>query len=267
MPWHESIIEAELAKTKVLVNATSIGLHGDVSPIPAEILTPDLLVLDLIYSEDPAAARGGGGRLHHGRRRADAAPPGRRGVHALDRPAGAARGDGRGAGRRTGEGPAVRRGRAGGRRRRRRRRARRGLTATRASSDMDRFRFITAGESHGPTLGAVVEGVPAGLALTEDDLAVDLARRQRGYGRGARQSIEQDRARILARRAARPDAGLADPARGRQPRLGELDPGHAGRAAVRRGGGRAGGPRRRRQQARPADHPRPAWPRRPRRAR
>lgn len=63
---------------------------------------------------------------------------------------------------------------------------------------MDRFRFITAGESHGPMLGAVVEGVPAGLALSEDDLAVDLARRQRGYGRGARQAIERDRARILA---------------------------------------------------------------------
>jgi chorismate synthase len=62
---------------------------------------------------------------------------------------------------------------------------------------MDRFRFLTSGESHGPMLGAVVEGVPAGLALTEDDLAVDLARRQRGYGRGARQTIEHDRARIL----------------------------------------------------------------------
>jgi shikimate dehydrogenase len=49
MPWHESIIEAELAKTKVLVNATSIGLLDDVSPIPSEILPPDLLVLDLIY--------------------------------------------------------------------------------------------------------------------------------------------------------------------------------------------------------------------------
>ena len=57
---------------------------------------------------------------------------------------------------------------------------------------MERFRFLTAGESHGPMLGAVIEGVPAGLALTEDDLAVDLARRQRGYGRGARQAIEQD---------------------------------------------------------------------------
>jgi shikimate dehydrogenase len=50
MPWHESIIEAELAKTKVLVNATSIGLINDESPIPADILPPDLLTLDLIYS-------------------------------------------------------------------------------------------------------------------------------------------------------------------------------------------------------------------------
>jgi shikimate dehydrogenase len=49
MPWHESIIESELAKTKVLVNATSIGLNSDISPIPGEILTSDLLVLDLIY--------------------------------------------------------------------------------------------------------------------------------------------------------------------------------------------------------------------------
>jgi chorismate synthase len=62
---------------------------------------------------------------------------------------------------------------------------------------VDRFRFITTGESHGPMLAAVVEGVPAGLVLTEDDLAIDLARRQRGYGRGARQTIEHDRARIL----------------------------------------------------------------------
>jgi shikimate dehydrogenase len=50
MPWHESIIESELAKTKVLVNATSIGLVGDVSPIPGEIIPPELLVLDLIYN-------------------------------------------------------------------------------------------------------------------------------------------------------------------------------------------------------------------------
>lgn len=49
MPWHESIIESELARTKVLINATSIGLVDDVSPIPGEVLTGDLLVLDLIY--------------------------------------------------------------------------------------------------------------------------------------------------------------------------------------------------------------------------
>jgi len=50
MPWHDSIIESEIAKTKVLINATSIGLNEDVSPIPGEVLTGDLLVLDLIYS-------------------------------------------------------------------------------------------------------------------------------------------------------------------------------------------------------------------------
>jgi shikimate dehydrogenase len=50
MPWHESIIESELSKAKILVNATSIGLTTDESPIPAEILTPDLMVLDLIYA-------------------------------------------------------------------------------------------------------------------------------------------------------------------------------------------------------------------------
>jgi shikimate dehydrogenase len=50
MPWHDSIIESELAKTKVLINATSIGLTSDESPVPAELLLPDLLVLDLIYA-------------------------------------------------------------------------------------------------------------------------------------------------------------------------------------------------------------------------
>ncbi len=49
MPWHESIIESELAKAKVLVNSTAIGLADDETPIPGEIIPPDLLVLDLIY--------------------------------------------------------------------------------------------------------------------------------------------------------------------------------------------------------------------------
>ena len=60
------------------------------------------------------------------------------------------------------------------------------------------FRFLTAGESHGRTLGVTIEGVPAGLALTEPELEIDLARRQRGYGRGARQQIEHDHAQIVA---------------------------------------------------------------------
>jgi chorismate synthase len=63
---------------------------------------------------------------------------------------------------------------------------------------MAAFRFLTAGESHGQSLGVIVEGVPAGLALSGDAIATDLARRQRGYGRGARQAIEQDRGQILS---------------------------------------------------------------------
>jgi shikimate dehydrogenase len=51
LPWHESVIESELAKAKLLVNATSIGLTSDATPIPAAFLLPDLLVLDLIYKQ------------------------------------------------------------------------------------------------------------------------------------------------------------------------------------------------------------------------
>lgn len=61
-----------------------------------------------------------------------------------------------------------------------------------------RFRFLTAGESHGKGLTAVIEGLPAGLPLSEDDIARDLARRQRGHGRGGRMKIERDRAEITA---------------------------------------------------------------------
>ncbi len=62
----------------------------------------------------------------------------------------------------------------------------------------DVFRFLTAGESHGEALTAVIEGVPAGLPLTAEDIDRDLARRQRGYGRGGRMKIERDRVRILS---------------------------------------------------------------------
>ena len=58
------------------------------------------------------------------------------------------------------------------------------------------FRFFTAGESHGEALTAVIDGVPAGLRLTEEHLNEDLARRQRGYGRGGRMKIERDQAHV-----------------------------------------------------------------------
>jgi chorismate synthase len=60
------------------------------------------------------------------------------------------------------------------------------------------LRFLTAGESHGRALVAILEGMPAGVPLSEDDIARDLARRQFGYGRGGRMQIEQDRAEILS---------------------------------------------------------------------
>jgi chorismate synthase len=62
---------------------------------------------------------------------------------------------------------------------------------------MTELRFLTAGESHGKALTAIVEGVPAGLSLTEEFIASDLRRRQGGYGRSKRQQIEEDRAEIM----------------------------------------------------------------------
>jgi chorismate synthase len=63
---------------------------------------------------------------------------------------------------------------------------------------MSRLRWITAGESHGPRLTAIVEGVPSGLPLLAEDVDADLTRRQRGYGRGGRMKIETDRVEFIA---------------------------------------------------------------------
>jgi chorismate synthase len=60
------------------------------------------------------------------------------------------------------------------------------------------WRWLTAGESHGPGLVGIVEGVPAGVPVTREDIDRQLARRQKGYGRGGRMLIEQDRVEILA---------------------------------------------------------------------
>lgn len=59
------------------------------------------------------------------------------------------------------------------------------------------LRWLTAGESHGPAVMAIAEGFPAGVALTTDDIDVQLARRRLGYGRGARMKFEQDVVRIV----------------------------------------------------------------------
>jgi len=60
------------------------------------------------------------------------------------------------------------------------------------------LRFLTAGESHGPGLVAILEGLPAGLKITAAEINKELARRQLGYGRGGRMHIEQDAAKILS---------------------------------------------------------------------
>lgn len=59
------------------------------------------------------------------------------------------------------------------------------------------LRFLTAGESHGPALMCIVEGLPAGLAVSVEAINDDLRRRQTGYGSGARMKIEQDRVQLL----------------------------------------------------------------------
>lgn len=60
------------------------------------------------------------------------------------------------------------------------------------------IRFFTAGESHGPGLTAILEGMPAGLSLSVDDINTDLRRRQKGYGSGGRMQIEKDKIRITS---------------------------------------------------------------------
>ncbi len=60
------------------------------------------------------------------------------------------------------------------------------------------FRFITSGESHGPGLNVILEGLPAGIMITEEDIEKDLIRRQKGFGRGGRMKIEKDKALIKA---------------------------------------------------------------------
>ena len=71
------------------------------------------------------------------------------------------------------------------------------------------FRFLTSGESHGPGLTAILEGIPAGLRLSAEDIDIHLKRRQGGYGRGGRMKIEQDR--VIFRSGVRHGLTLGSP--------------------------------------------------------
>src|SRR4051794_12178790 len=103
---------------------------------------------------------------------------------------------------------------------------------------MAQLDYTTSGESHGPALVTIVSGLPAGLIVDQALIQSELARRQGGYGRGARQRIEQDSAEFLAGlrqgrtlgspiaiRIGNRDARLDDPAR--TPPLTRPRPGHA----------------------------------------
>ena len=59
------------------------------------------------------------------------------------------------------------------------------------------LRFLTAGESHGPSLTAILDGMPAGLSIKNNMIDKELARRQKGYGSGGRMKIEKDAVQIL----------------------------------------------------------------------
>ena len=63
---------------------------------------------------------------------------------------------------------------------------------------MEKFRFLTAGESHGKCLTAIIEGVPAGVEIDIDFINSELHRRQQGYGRGDRMTIESDTVEIIS---------------------------------------------------------------------
>src|SRR5437660_590697 len=71
------------------------------------------------------------------------------------------------------------------------------------------FRFLTSGESHGPGLTAIIEGIPAGLKLIAGDIDIHLERRQGGYGRGGRMKIEKDR--VVFRSGVRHGLTLGSP--------------------------------------------------------
>ena len=106
------------------------------------------------------------------------------------------------------------------------------------------LRWLTAGESHGPSLVAILEGLPAHVRVTTDDIADALARRRLGYGRGARMKFEQDEVDDRRRRPARRDPGRPGRDPDRQHRVAQVGEGDVGRPG-RPGRARGAGPQRR----------------------
>ena len=92
------------------------------------------------------------------------------------------------------------------------------------------LRWQTAGESHGEALVAMIEGLPAGIHVTTEDIVGALARRRLGYGRGARMKFEQDKVRMLTG-VFRRDHRLSRRHRDRQYRMAEMDRGDERRSA------------------------------------
>ena len=86
------------------------------------------------------------------------------------------------------------------------------------------LRWQTAGESHGEALVAMIEGLPAGVRVTSDDVVDALARRRLGYGRGARMKFEQDKVRLLTG-VRFGDPGITGGHRDREHRMAEMDRG------------------------------------------
>ena len=187
----------ELVDVELVVNATSVGMGSAELPFDPALLRPEQVVVDLVYypvrtallqAADAAGCRtvdGLGMLVHqavlqqelwtghrpepavHARRRDRRAPPpprirGFERIRRVCRPGGVPKPSDAGQ-------PAARSGRV------------RGLACAAV------LRYLTAGESHGPALVVIVEGLPAGLDVTVDDVQGELARRRLGYGRGPRQ--------------------------------------------------------------------------------
>ena len=94
----------------------------------------------------------------------------------------------------------------------------------RGGRPMNRLRLLTAGESHGPGMSGILDGLPAGLRVSTREVDRDLARRQHGYGSGRRMLIERDRVDVDRGPALRADARLAPRLHHREPATGRAGP-------------------------------------------